>query len=177
MTLVQPFHIIGFFSAFPSDIIRSVDVYAGGFGAKYGGRLSSVIDVTSRNGNKRRFEAAASVGTFLTSVRLEGPLKVGKTSFLASVRESVVSEVLPNALVGDLPFKFGDEFLKVHSTLNDGSQLSVTLVNSHDRGQIDETESLKSDDLSDLLNVETKPSLDEIKWGNTALGFRLVTIP
>jgi hypothetical protein len=96
---------------------------------------------------------------------------------MGSIRESLVGRVLPGAFVGDLPFSFGDEFLKVHSNLTDGSHLSVTFVNSHDRGQIDETESLKSDDLSDLFNVTTDSTLDEIKWGNTALGFRLVTIP
>jgi len=175
--LIQPFHIVDFFSAFPSEIIRSAKMYAGGFGAKYGGRLSSVIDVSTRNGNKQRFEGSASVGTFLTSLHVEGPLKQGQTSFMGSIRESLVKRAFPGAMVGDLPFQFGDEFLKIHSNLTDGSQLSVTFVNSHDQGRVDETESLKSDDLSDLLNVTTEATLDEIKWRNTALGFRLVTLP
>lgn len=177
MPLFQPFHIIGFFSAFPSEIIRTADIYAGGFGAKYGGRLSSVIDITTRNGNKQRFEGSASVATFLTSLHAEGPLNQGKTSFIGSIRESFTGQVLPTTIVGDLPFEFGDEFLKVHSNLTDGSQLSVTFINSHDRGTIDETESLKSDDLSDLLNVSTEPTTDEIKWRNTSIGFRLVSVP
>ena len=96
---------------------------------------------------------------------------------MASIRESLISETLPDNLVGDLPFRFGDQFFKVHSNLPDGSQLSVTVVNSHDRGLVDATESLKSDDLTDLLNVSTDPVTDEIKWGNTAVGFRLVSLP
>ena len=52
--IYQPFHLIGFYSAFPSAILNVSDVYAGGFGAKYGGRMSSVIDISTRNGNKRR---------------------------------------------------------------------------------------------------------------------------
>ncbi|HAY37124.1 MAG TPA: TonB-dependent receptor, partial [Bacteroidetes bacterium] len=64
MQIFQPFHIVGFFSAFPSDIINTADVYAGGYGSKFGGRLSSVIDITARTGNKRRFVGAATLAPF-----------------------------------------------------------------------------------------------------------------
>ncbi|MEM6338174.1 MAG: TonB-dependent receptor, partial [Bacteroidota bacterium] len=56
----QPFHIVGFYSAFPSDILSQADVYAGGFNARYGGRLSSVIDVSTRNGSKSSYAGAVS---------------------------------------------------------------------------------------------------------------------
>ena len=84
MQVFQPFHIVGFFSAFPSDIINTADVYAGGYGGKYGGRLSSVIDITARTGNKRRLVGALTAAPFVSSIRLEGPLLPGKISFLAS---------------------------------------------------------------------------------------------
>ena len=75
MYVYQPFHILGFYSAFPSEIISQADVYAGGFGSKFTGRISSVIDVQSRNGDKRGFDASASLSPFTSSLRVEGPLK------------------------------------------------------------------------------------------------------
>ena len=60
MIIYQPFHVLGFYSAFPGDILNRSDIYAGGFGSRFGGRISSVIDVLTRNGNNRRFAGAAS---------------------------------------------------------------------------------------------------------------------
>ena len=90
LLIYQPFHIIGFFSAFPQDFVSYVDVYAGGYSARYNGRISSVIDVSTREGNKQFFEGAGSVSPFLSSVRVEGPLRKGTLSMLASMRRSVV---------------------------------------------------------------------------------------
>ena len=92
MTLYQPFHVLGFYSAFPSSVLNKADIYAGGFGARYGGRLSSVIDVDSRNGNNRRFAGGASLSPFISEVRLEGPIVPGKVSFIGSARQSFVEE-------------------------------------------------------------------------------------
>ncbi|HEX9659905.1 MAG TPA: TonB-dependent receptor, partial [Rhodothermales bacterium] len=114
MPVHQPFHIIGFFSAFPAEIVRQSDVYAGGFGAGYGGRVSSVIDVTTRNGNKQDLEGSASMAPFLTALHLEGPLVKGKASVLVSVRESLVERLVPEVWSGSEPFRFGDQFVKVH---------------------------------------------------------------
>ena len=78
MLIYQPFHIIGFYSAFPADIVRISDVYAGGFGAKYGGRLSSVIDVSSRNGNNRRFGGTFTAAPFVDAVLQNEPRHGGQ---------------------------------------------------------------------------------------------------
>ena len=174
--LIQPFHIVGFFSAFPSEIIRSVDLYAGGFGAEYGGRLSSVLDISSRNGNKQRYEGSASIGTFLTSLSVEGPLVPGKASFIGTIRESLMKDAVPSSLTGNLPFDFGDEFAKLHMNLDESSQLSVTFVNSHDRGLVDETEAIRTDNLEQLAQGGVTTT-DEVSWRNTAIGFRLVSMP
>ncbi|MDA0378892.1 MAG: TonB-dependent receptor, partial [Bacteroidetes bacterium] len=53
MWVYQPFHILGFFSSFPSEILQQVDIFAGGYTSQYGGRISSVIDIKSRNGDKK----------------------------------------------------------------------------------------------------------------------------
>ena len=90
MMLYQPFHILGFYSAFPSDILNRSDIYAGGYGAKFGERVSSVIDVWTRDGNKRRLAGGAALSPFVSSINLEGPLIPNKVSFLVSGRTSLL---------------------------------------------------------------------------------------
>ena len=108
--LFQPFHIVGFYSAVPADIISYGDVYAGGFGAQYGGRISSVIDITTRNASKKRVEAAGSIAPFLSSIQLALPVVENDVSLLLSVRESVIERIAPDLLGQELPFRFGDIF-------------------------------------------------------------------
>ncbi|MEM8560542.1 MAG: TonB-dependent receptor, partial [Bacteroidota bacterium] len=62
----RPFHIVGFYSAFPSDIVDTATFAAGGFGAQYGGRLSSVLDIASRDGSKERFAGSVALAPFLS---------------------------------------------------------------------------------------------------------------
>ncbi|NNF03231.1 MAG: TonB-dependent receptor plug domain-containing protein, partial [Rhodothermales bacterium] len=93
MPIYQPFHIVGFYSAFPADIISFTDVYAGGFGARYGGRISSVIDINTRNGSKEQVRASASIAPFLSGVQLEFPVVKGESSLMLSVRESIIDRV------------------------------------------------------------------------------------
>lgn len=168
MQLFQPFHIIGFFSAFPADVINTADVYAGGFGSRFGGRLSSVMDITSRTGNKRRYVGAATVAPFVSTVRLEGPLLPGKVSFLASYRQSVIEQGASKLIDQDLPFEFGDVFAKIHANLGQSAQLSVTGIQTHDNGRLG---------LDPLVDPGEEYVPDEIKWENLAIGSRLIFLP
>lgn len=133
----QPFHIVGFFSAFPQDLIADVKLYAGGFPARYAERISSVIDVTTRSGNNQSFAGSVSAGPFLTGVTLEGPVAgAGSPSFLVSMRTSVIEET-SSAIVGEgLPLKFGDQFVKLQSTGSTG-RCSLSGLHTYDRGRID----------------------------------------
>src|SRR5690606_2971084 len=72
--IYQPFHILGFFSVFPEDLVSSVDFYAGGFGARYSGRTSSVLDVGLREGNANTTRAVGTASPFLAEVMVEGPV-------------------------------------------------------------------------------------------------------
>jgi hypothetical protein len=131
----QPFHAVGFFSAFPEDLVGQVDFWAGGYGARYTGRVSSVLDVSVREGNYREVEAQASAGPFVVGAMGEGPLG-GKASWLASARRSVVEEVA-SALVGeDLPLLFADALVKV-SHAERTSRCSATALYTYDRGALD----------------------------------------
>lgn len=79
MVLYNPFHSIGLFSVLlDNDILRNADVYTGGFNAEYGGRISSVMDITTRDGNKQRLSGKVGASTFAAKALLEGPLKKQK---------------------------------------------------------------------------------------------------
>lgn len=134
--IYKPFHIIGFFSAFPDDLVSNVDLYAGGFGARYSGRISSVIDVTMRGGNNQRFQGAASISPFLSGVRIEGPIKKGQVSMLGSFRTSLIEQTAPQLLGEPLPMMFNDWFVKVQHT-GDNSRCSSSVMHTYDRGRID----------------------------------------
>ncbi len=166
MWVYQPFHVLGFFSAFPSDILNQVDVYAGGYGAAYGGRISSVIDVQSRSGNKRSYAGAASAAPFVTSVLLEGPIVDDRVSFLASARRSVLNYGAENLVGEPLPFDFGDTFLKVHANVNSNSQLSITALRTYDEGQV-----------GAAFQPRGSNSNDVASWRNQAYGLRYLVLP
>lgn len=90
-------HLFGFFSVFNSDAIKDVKVYKGGFPAQYGGRLSSVIDVRLREGNKKKYTATGGIGLISSRLTVEGPLQTDKSSFIVSGRRTYV-DLITNAI-------------------------------------------------------------------------------
>ena len=87
-TVYNAFHLFGFFSLFNGDALKSVELTKGGFPARYGGRLSSVIDMSMKEGNKEKFKGEAGIGVLSSRFMLEGPLIKNKASFLISARRS-----------------------------------------------------------------------------------------
>lgn len=166
--LFQPFHLLGFYSAFPSDVLSRADVYAGGYNARYGGRLSSVIDVATRSGNKRRFLGAASVAPFVSAVQLEGPLARDRASVLASARVSVIDQAASKLVDEPLPFSFGDVFGKLHATPTPNSQLSVTGIYTWDKGTLG---------LDSGAGAVGGAAPSELRYGNLGLGGRYLFVP
>jgi len=81
-------HLFGFFSVFNADAINGVDVIKGGFPARYGGRLSSVIDIRMKEGNNQGFHGEGGIGIIASRFTLEGPIKKGKSSFMVSGRRT-----------------------------------------------------------------------------------------
>jgi hypothetical protein len=158
----QPFHIIGFFSAFPEELVANADFHAGGFGARYSGRLSSVLDVTMRQGHFEQAESAASLSPFLFSIRGEGPLERGRVSLLGSIRTSLIER--SGSLFGtNLPFRFGDVFLKVTRADGQRGRCSLSGLFTYDRGGIDPD--------------APAGRRDVFRWRNTAASARCILIP
>lgn len=163
MYVYQPYHILGFYSAFSSDIIHQADVHTAGYGAPFTGRISSVIDIKSRNGDKRSYTGAASIAPFVSSAQIEGPLIYDRLSFMASVRQSVVKQIAQHYITQETPYTFGDAFLKIHGQISSNSQLSISAIYTNDRGSI----GLESADRI----------LEEVGWRNAAVGLRYVVLP
>lgn len=99
--IFNPNHLFGLFSAFNSDIIENMELYKSSIPAKYGGRISSVLDIYGREGNNEHFEGTASIGLLTSRVTLEGPLSK-KTNILAGGRATY-----SDWLLGELPKKSG----------------------------------------------------------------------
>lgn len=131
----KPFHILGFYSAFPSHLVQSADFYAGGFTAEYMGRTSSVLDVNLRAGNKNAYAGQVAASPFLSSVQVEGPL-LEDASFLASYRRSLIEETAAPLIGEDSPQRFYDLIGKVTGT-SAQAQCSATFLRTYDRGRID----------------------------------------
>jgi len=83
-------HLFGFFSVFNGDAINSIDIYTGSFPARYGGRLSSVLDIRMREGNKDHITGSVSIGLIASKFTVEGPIKKGKSSFIISGRRTYI---------------------------------------------------------------------------------------
>ncbi|MEZ4701913.1 MAG: TonB-dependent receptor [Rhodothermales bacterium] len=161
--LYQPFHVLGFYSAFPADILNRSDIYAGGYGAKFGERISSVIDIWTRDGNKRRYAGTGSISPFIGTVSLEGPLIRDKVSFLVSGRQSLLEQGAEKLVDQNLPFNFNDFFGKMHAELTPRSRFSMTALSTNDRGTL----------VEDLGGVEP----EEVRWSNRAIGGRYLLLP
>ncbi len=86
----NPSHLFGFFSVFNPDAVRGVELYKGGFPAQFGGRLSSVLDVKLREGNRNENDVSGGVGLIASRLTLEGPIQKGKSSYLVSGRRTYV---------------------------------------------------------------------------------------
>jgi len=86
--IYDPSHLFGLFSVFNADVIKDSELYKGGIPAPYGGRLSSILDVRTRDGNNQHFAGSATIGSLASKIVLEGPIKKDKASFLLSARRS-----------------------------------------------------------------------------------------
>ncbi len=86
-------HLFGFFSIFNSDAIKNVSLIKGGMPAQYGGRLSSVLDISMKEGNNQKFQAEGGIGLIASRFSIQGPLKKDKASFIVSARRTYVDAI------------------------------------------------------------------------------------
>ncbi len=165
MIIYNPFHSIGLFSVFDSDIIDNTDVYTGGFSAEYGGRISSVVDVRMRNGNKKHFAGKLNVSPFGSKLLAEGPFKkfeIGKSSatYILSAKTSYLNETskyLYTYIDDSLPFSYTDIYGKLSYNSPEGSK--INLFGFH---------------FSDKVNYG---ALSDLNWNSSGIGSNFVIVP
>jgi len=168
MVIYNPFHSIGLFSVFDTDILRNADVYTGGFGAEYGGRISSIMDITTRDGNKKRFAGKVGASTFGAKVMIEGPLSKQKepggssSSFVFSAKNSYLAEssqIFYKYIEEDgLPFNYLDLYGKLSFHFGNGSK-----INFYGFGFTDDVNNYKS--------------IADFSWKSAGGGTNFIIIP
>jgi len=166
MTIYNPFHSIGFFSVFDSDIIKKTDVYTGGFPAKFGGRISSIMNIKTRDGNKKKFSGKLSANTFSSKLLLEGPF-LGtsneniETSAIFSLRSSYLDKTSKSfySYIDDdgLPYSFTDMYGKMSIFSNNGSKFNIYGFNFIDNVDYD--------------------NITDLKWDTYGIGTNFVLVP
>ncbi len=152
MTIYNPFHSIGLFSVFETEAIRSVDVLTGGFNAEYGGRISAIVDIKTREGDKKKLSGLVSASPFQAKALLEGPIKkldpetgssisfllTGKHSYLDQTSKQLYAYAVDtnffNLSASDtsltaedigLPYRYTDIYGKVSFVGGNGSKLDL----------------------------------------------------
>jgi hypothetical protein len=161
-------HFGGFFSVFNPNALKSMDVYKSGFPARFGGRLSSVLDITMKDGNNKEFEGEATLGIMGSNLTLQGPLKKNKASFIVSARYSnlgllsglVRGESAKDASGERTSYSFYDMNAKLNYQITDKTQVFLSVFSGYDivKARIFDTNYDNNTDAG---------------WGNTTGTFRL----
>ena len=134
-TIYNPSHFFGFFSAFNPDIVKNIELYKSTIPEKYGGRLSSVLDVTDREGNKKIFTGSAGLGLLTSRLNVEGPIIKDKTSFIFGARTTYsdwLLSLLPDAYKHSSA-SFYDVNLDISHQINEKNNIYITTYLSQDK--------------------------------------------
>lgn len=122
----QSSHLFGFFSVFNPDAVKDVKLYKGGIPSRYGGRLSSILDVRMKEGNTKEYKVSGGIGTIFSRIAVEGPIKKDKASFIIAGRRSYADipiKLLTNALDDGAALYFYDLTAKTNYRINDKNTL------------------------------------------------------
>jgi hypothetical protein len=139
-TVYNPSHLLGFFSAFNPDVVKSVELYKSVIPVKYGGRLSSVLDVTTKDGNDKKISGSGGIGLLTSKFMIEGPIKKNKTSFIFGARTTYSNWVLkavPNSAYSNSKASFYDANIHISHTVNAKNNLYLTGYISNDNFRFD----------------------------------------
>lgn len=172
MVIYNPFHSIGLFSVFETDLLRSADIYSGGFGAEMGGRISSVMDLTTRDGNKKRLSGKFGASTFGAKILLEGPIKKQKTdnsgsiTYLLSYKNSYLeqsSKILYSYIdENGLPFNYNDFYGKISLNAANGTKVNFFGFNYNDRAKYKAVSEFAWDAFGEGMNFVVIPGASPV---------------
>ena len=166
-------HLFGFFSVFNADAINNVSVMKGGFPARYGGRLSSVIDISMKEGNNQKITGKGSIGLISSKFTIEGPIKNENTSFIVSARRTYI-DLLTRPIIrassdGDVVagYFFEDLNAKINHRFSDRDRLYLSFYGGKDKFYA-------RDKYSDFFDGVDSEYEDEagLLWGNVISAVR-----
>jgi hypothetical protein len=155
MMIYNPFHALGLFSIFNANSVKISEVLTGGFKPEFGGRLSSVVNIISKDGNKNNFGCNLDLGMLSAQGLFEGPLLNG--SFITTFRKSHFDNVLKKMIGQDLPLNFYDFTGKVTQSISPEGRVTFNSLISHD----------------EIKNSKT--SDPNYFWDNNAFGLNIST--
>lgn len=156
-------HLFGFFSVFNSDAVSNVELIKGGFPARYGGRLSSVLDIRMKEGNMQKFSGSASIGLIASRLTLEAPINKGKTSFIFSARRTYIDILLRPLILaqsngdGYGGYYFYDLNAKINHKFSDKDRLYISGYFGDDRFYFNYT---------DQYSSGKQTANGDLGWGN-----------
>ncbi len=165
-------HLFGFFSVFNPDAIQHVLLVKGGFPARYGGRLSSVLDIRMKEGNNKEYHGELSVGLISSKLMVEGPIVKNKSSFIISARRTYIDLLIQpfikamedNASGG---YYFYDVNTKLNYMLSDKDRIFLSFYTGQDKAYVRYKDSYFSDNTQ--YEFASDAGLD---WGNFTTAFR-----
>lgn len=163
--LYNPAHLLGIFSAFNTYALKNVELYKGAFPARYGGRLSSVIDIAMKDGDLHKIHGAFSLGVLASQLTVEGPIKKGKTSFIVSGRRTYhdlyAAPILKNSdqEVKKFALYFYDVNAKIHHRFSEKDHLYLSGYMGGDKARVKTRNEYGTD--GDYDGTDT-----DLRWGN-----------
>ncbi|MBA4300056.1 MAG: TonB-dependent receptor, partial [Cyclobacterium sp.] len=166
-------HLFGFFSVFNDGAINNVELIKGGFPARFGGRLSSVIDISMKEGNMKEFKGEGSIGLIASKITLEGPIKKDKTSFLFSGRRTyldmIARPIIRKSTGGneDVGYFFYDLNAKVNHIFDKKNRLYLSYYGGQDVGY---SKYKNTWNRTDGVNVSEEEA--GLGWGNNIAAVR-----
>jgi hypothetical protein len=179
MTIYNPFHSIGFFSVFETEAIKSAEVLTGGFSAEYGGRISAIVDLKTREGDRSRYGGLVSASPFQVKGLLEGPIipfdpeKEGSASFLLTGKHSYLDKTSPDLYdyatddsLG-LPYSYTDFYGKLSFLTGTGSKLDLFGFSFTDGVNLQDIASLDWSSGGGGLNFKLIPGSSNLIIGGT----------
>ena len=172
-TIYNPNHLFGFFTAFNSDMIKDAELYKSSIPSQYGGRIASVLNITSKEANKEKFTGSAGIGLVTSKLNLEIPIIKEKTSLLLSGRTTYsdwIMKTLPNKSgYRDGKAGFYDLGTVFSHTLNERNKLNVYGYYSHDRFAFNDNEKYAYNNMNFSANWRTV--FAEKLTGNFSFGY------
>lgn len=160
-------HLFGFFSVFTPEAVKKVTLFKSSFPARFGGRLSSVVDVRTNDGDMKKYHGTISIGLLTSKINFEGPIIKDRTSFNVSARRSYLDLLAKPFMPKDekMSYYFYDLNAKVNHKFSDRSRLFVNFYNGKDHFM----NNIKELDENDVALFDDKSKMN---WGNTIVSAR-----